>query len=240
MSDQKQFFDVWFVQTNTVYKEVPFTVVTDWVQQARLNVDDMIKPAGAPNWFKVGGLPMFQAFVPQPAPAAEVGDVAEALEPVEMDVGWKKTHSDEDDDVDMIPLIDISLVLLIFFMMTTTVAAISRINVPDMINATTIETNPGVLRIDIDKGPNGTPIYSVARGTEPPREEDDQLGDIQSLSIRIDEVLKQAQVPPEVRIAAHQELSYEVVETIMQKLDQLRDRNLISNYFIEVNERPKR
>ena len=67
-----------------------------------------------------------------------------------MDFDWPKRTGDEDDDVDMIPLIDISLVLLIFFMMTMTVAAISRIQVPDMANAFTIETNPGIIRIDID------------------------------------------------------------------------------------------
>ena len=239
MEDQKRFFDVWFVQTNTVYKEVPFTVVTDWVQQSRLQLDDMIKPAGAPNWFRLGGLPMFQPYVPQPAHDA-VGDVAEALEPVEMDVGWKRRFDDEDDDVDMIPLIDISLVLLIFFMMTTTVAAISRISVPDMFNASTIETNPRVLRIDVDKSDNeGGAIFAVGLGTQPPTEENDKLGDVDSLSIRIDVILQRVTEPPEVRIAANRDLPYEVVEKVMRKMDQLQNSGQITHYFIEVNERSK-
>jgi biopolymer transport protein ExbD len=50
-------------------------------------------------------------------------DQAEALEPVQIDFTWKRRPEDGDEDVDMIPLIDISLVLLIFFMMTAAVAA---------------------------------------------------------------------------------------------------------------------
>ena len=46
---------------------------------------------------------------------------------------------EEDDDPDMIPLIDISLVLLIFFMMTSTVAVVSsQINVPEVQNGSTL------------------------------------------------------------------------------------------------------
>ena len=44
---------------------------------------------------------------------------------VEFDDGWGRPHGDEDDDVDMIPLIDISLVLLIYFMMTSAISALS-------------------------------------------------------------------------------------------------------------------
>ena len=31
MADQRRFLDVWIVETNTVYQEVPFEVVTDWL-----------------------------------------------------------------------------------------------------------------------------------------------------------------------------------------------------------------
>ena len=36
MAEKRRFIDVWLVETNTVYKEVPFAVVTDWVQQGRV------------------------------------------------------------------------------------------------------------------------------------------------------------------------------------------------------------
>ena len=56
MAEKRQFLDVWIVETNTVYKEVPFTVVTDWVQQGRLLANDMLKPSGTKDWQRLGGL----------------------------------------------------------------------------------------------------------------------------------------------------------------------------------------
>ncbi len=43
MAEKRRYLDVWIVETNTVYREVPFEVVTDWVQQGRLLADDMLR-----------------------------------------------------------------------------------------------------------------------------------------------------------------------------------------------------
>ena len=61
MSDQpKSFFDVWFIAANSVMKEVPYHVVTDWVQQTKLSAEDRVKPSGTADWFKLGSLAAFQ------------------------------------------------------------------------------------------------------------------------------------------------------------------------------------
>src|SRR6185312_11298915 len=134
MTQKRRFLDVWIVESNTVYREVPFQVVTDWVQQGRLLEDDMLRPSGTAEWLKVGGSPDFAPYLPRSEPD-RVEDQAEALEPVELDFRWKKRHDDEDDDVDMIPLIDVSLVLLIFFMMSATAAvAFGNISTPPALN----------------------------------------------------------------------------------------------------------
>src|SRR3954453_11033791 len=117
MAEERRFLDVWIVESNTVYREVPFTVVADWIQQGRLLEDDMLRPSGTAEWMKVGTSPTFAPYLPKAMPQG-AEDQAEAMEPVALDFAWKKRHDEEDDDVDMIPLIDVSLVLLIFFMMT--------------------------------------------------------------------------------------------------------------------------
>src|ERR1700730_8272616 len=117
MTEKRRFLDVWIIESNTVYREVPFTVVTDWVQQSRLLPDDKVRPSGTPQGFKIGGMPAFVAYLPKVEPF-RAEDQAEALEPVQLDFGWKRRRPDEEEDVDMIPLIDVSLVLLIFFMRT--------------------------------------------------------------------------------------------------------------------------
>ncbi len=60
MNEQRK-FDTWFIQSNTVYKEVPYHVVTDWVQQARLGAEDMVKPSGTTNWLKLSAVAVIRS-----------------------------------------------------------------------------------------------------------------------------------------------------------------------------------
>lgn len=115
-ADSPRFFNVWLVQPNTVYRGVPFTVVCDWIQEGRLLARDCVRTPGAPSWEYLDAHPLFKAyFGTGELPTAE--DASEALTPIEIDFGPKRME-EEDEDVDMIPLIDISMVLLVFFMMT--------------------------------------------------------------------------------------------------------------------------
>src|SRR5436190_3120241 len=100
MTAPRRFLDVWIIESNTVYREVPFTVVADWVQQGRLLEDDMLKPSGTSEWSKVGAPENFSAYLPKPQ-AHRSEDQAEALEPVQLDFNYKRRHEDDDDDVDM-------------------------------------------------------------------------------------------------------------------------------------------
>ena len=239
MAEKKRFFDVWFVQSNTVYKEVPFQVVTDWVQQSRLTPEDMLRPSGTAEWFKVGGMPLFSAYIPQELP--HVDDAAEALQPVEFDVPWKKRHDDEDDDVDMIPLIDISLVLLIFFMMTTTVSAISRVSVAEMRNAFVPNATAEKVRLEIDRSPSGEPLYSLARGEQGIRTEDANLPSQEAVMSRLNDILKEQAKPVAVHIAVDKRLPYGVTRQLRMALEQLQRQGVgITIIQREVNEAPKR
>ena len=57
MAEKRRFLDLWITDTNTVYKEVPFAVVTDWIQQGRLLPDDKAKPSGTPKWYRLADIP---------------------------------------------------------------------------------------------------------------------------------------------------------------------------------------
>jgi len=93
MAAKRRFLDVWIVESNTVYKEVPFNVVADWVQQGRLLEDDKIKPSGTAEWFRLGGMPAFAAYLPK-ADQYRAEDQAEALEPVNVEFAWKRPRVD--------------------------------------------------------------------------------------------------------------------------------------------------
>ena len=116
-ADAPRFFNVWLVEPNTVYRGVPFTVICDWIQEGRLLGRDCVRTPGAPAWEHLDAHPLFTPYFGQVGlPTAQ--DVAEALQPIDIDFGPKGPPPEEDDEVDMIPLIDISMVLLVFFMMT--------------------------------------------------------------------------------------------------------------------------
>ena len=161
MTEKRRFIDVWLVESNTVYKEVPFAVVTDWVQQGRVIETDMWKPSGTANWFPFGGKNDFAPYFPQPE-TDRTEDQAEALEPVHVEFTYKRPREEEDDEVDMIPLIDVSLVLLVFFMLSATTATVisTVVNKPEVDN-TLMTDNPNAFRIDVTNDA-GAPIYSLA------------------------------------------------------------------------------
>ncbi len=122
MAAPERRLDVWIVDLNTVYKDVPFSVVTDWLVQGRLLAEDRVRISGKEKWHAITAVPALQPYLPKPEPfAAE--DHAEALEPIDLEDAPVHVVEEEDEDVDMIPLIDISLVLLIFFMMTASVSS---------------------------------------------------------------------------------------------------------------------
>jgi len=120
-SPKQRTLDVWILEANMVYREVPYVVVTDWLQQGRLLADDCVRLSGSKKWHAIKAVPALGPFLPKVEPL-EAEDRAEALEPVDLGMDWRRPGEEEDEDVDMIPLIDISLVLLIFFMMTASIS----------------------------------------------------------------------------------------------------------------------
>src|SRR5262249_30602303 len=124
-------FDVWFVAANTVYKQVPYNVVADWAQQGRLGPADQLRPAGSTEpWTRIDADALFADYLPRPvgetvavgetAPGEASPAIAEAMEAPEtpdLDPLPRRRSPYGEDDVDMIPLIDISMVLLVFFIM---------------------------------------------------------------------------------------------------------------------------
>jgi biopolymer transport protein ExbD len=234
MAEKRRFFDVWIVESNTVYREVPFTVVADWVQQGRLLEDDMLKPSGTPEWQRLGGTPDFSVYLPKPQ-AFRSDDKAEALEPVELDFSYKRRHDEEDDDVDMIPLIDVSLVLLIFFMLISAgTAAASSVRVPDSkhpnvaINADEITVN-----IELD---NGTPVFSLGIGNKPAS--DAKFKDIREyprLLEALEEMLS-GQGQSTVTINANPDVRSGLVRQLTADMSSGKLRPKVSRILIGVNE----
>jgi biopolymer transport protein ExbD len=230
MAEKRRFIDVWLVDSNTVYKEVPFAVVTDWVQQGRVLENDKWKPSGTAEWFPFGGRPEFAPYFPKVEPH-RTEDQAEALEPVHVDFTFKRPREEEDDDVDMIPLIDVSLVLLVFFMLSATTAGMAAfVRTPEVENTLMADT-PDAFRIDVSND-NGAPIYSLAVAGKSPEEDEKDLRQLSALLDRLKARLEQSPTDVEVVINADKDLRAKHVRDLLMalRLKPFRDKIRV-NYF---------
>jgi biopolymer transport protein ExbD len=245
MADQsRRFLDVWIIETNQVYREVPFTTVADWIQQGRLLADDMLRPSGTAQWFRIGDNPTFSAYIPQPEPMA-ANDEAEALEPVGLDFAWKRPREHDETEVDMVPLIDVSLVLLIFFLILAAQGGgeveagavedpTKQILTPEAAY-NLISANPDMIWIAIDRDGDGEPIYSVGRGAEerPLTKDDKGLITQQQVMERVRTLAAEQKETTggssDVVIRAHEELPSGLVRQLQLALE--REPNVARKYL---------
>lgn len=232
MAAKSQAFDVWVVEKNTVYRAVPFSVVTDWVQQGRLLDEDRLRPEGGGPWTRLAEMPAMAPYVPQPVPH-RADDTAEALEPVHTGFTWKPGRGETDEDVDMIPLIDVSLVLLVFFMMTAAVGGAGALIDTPKAEHRLLSAEPQMWWVGIARLANGSPEYSFGRGNSPAQESpgSDPRAVVAALA---------GKLPPaeaaSVRIRADQHLPIEVVREITRLLESLQAEGKVGQVMGEVSE----
>jgi biopolymer transport protein ExbD len=239
MAEKKRFLDVWIVEANTVYKEVPYTVVLDWIQQGRLLDEDQVRPSGTRDWQRLGGVTGLAAYLPKPEPM-RANDQAEALEPVEMDFHWKKAPPDEDDEVDMIPLIDVSMVLLVFFMLTASSAgAAAFINMPQAGNAPIANTSGIWIGVNLEgEGKNRNLVYSLGEDGRPsPDDADRGLTSRTEMLKRFDALLSQKTAPVEVTVNAHKDVEDGQVLDVIKELSKPPRAAKIKAKYIGVSEK---
>lgn len=233
MAETPRLLDVWIVESNMAYREVPFTVVTDWLQEGRLLPTDKIRPSGQADWAIVSDMPALAAFLPR-REEHRAEDVAEALEPVATELTWRPREED-DDDVDMIPLIDVSLVLLIFFMMTSSVSGLSgafRTPVVGSDAAKHIKVSEGLwIGIEVDKDKDA--VFTVGAGSEAPKQEDRQLG-MHPMLRRLDVYLAETSEPVVVTLKGDPTLNSGIITDLLRELG---TRKKIKEVREEVTER---
>ena len=170
MAEKRRFLDVWIVESNTVYREVPFDAVADWVQQGRLLEDDMLRPSGTAEWRAPRRLHGFRRLRPQAGRGAGAAErTVEPMEPVEPASPGGSRSEREDNEVDMIPLIDVSLVLAHLLHADHEGRERRPTPVPTppaengVVAAATIDS--AWVGVDLEgEGPNRTPIYSCGAG----------------------------------------------------------------------------
>lgn len=240
MASAPKALDVWFVAANTVYRQVPYHVVGDWVGEGRLGAADRVRPAGtADSWRTVGEWDLLADYLPRPAVGTTPdGAAVELPEPVEPEGHGRKRREAEDDEVDMIPLIDISMVLLVFFVIVSATGALSPVDVPDMHYVGELTNDPDALTVSIQKASEEDVYYSVRVGKTAARPEHDRLPNPEEAMKALDALLGEATRPPHVMVACERVLPSERVIEIQKLLKRRLDKRLINSYDATVNEAP--
>lgn len=225
MATKDRVLDVWIVDLKKVYTGVPFTVVTDWLQEGRLLSTDHVRLAGKEKWHPISMVPALTPYLPVPQHLA-IEDRAEAMEPIDLGLQSPKVHEAEDDDVDMIPLIDVSLVLLIFFMMTAAISSgvFSPIETPGAKHQLASITGDmywiGIEK-KIDKGTQqAIKLFSLGKDSQKsylvePTDNDDAI--LEALTRELQEVEGEVKV----RLRADKSLPIEAIKTATLGLQEL-------------------
>ncbi len=252
-------FDVWFVAADTVYKGVPYNVVADWTRQGRLGGADMVRPAGTDEpWLRVADHDLLADYltrpaakaIPQPAPAA-APDAPDARAPQPPPVPAKPvelpepepepppSRFEDDDDVDMIPLIDISMVLLVFFIIIQATGALAPVDVPEMKYAGQLSADPDAVTVSIEKLNSDEVYYSVRVGAAPPLPKYEQLKTPEDARDAVLDSVASMARPPEVRIACRKDLPRERVYELRRMLEVQRQKGSINSTVATVVEAPE-
>ena len=201
---------------------------------------DQLRPAGTGEaWKKVGDWPLFADYL---APAAvgtsPDGAPVELPEPVEAEHHGKKHREAEDDEVDMIPLIDISMVLLVFFIIVSATGALSPVDVPDMKYGGVLTNDPEAITITIQKAGPDEVYYAVRVGKTAPKAEYARLPNPEKALDALDTMLARSTRPPHVMIACEKDLPSERVIEVQKELKKRMDKRLINSFDATVNEAP--
>ncbi|HYV38994.1 MAG TPA: biopolymer transporter ExbD [Gemmataceae bacterium] len=222
MADNRRLLDIWIVETNTAYRSVPFETVANWLQQGRLLADDCVRPAGTNDWFKISSIRALAPYLPKPEPEG-IDDKAEALEPVEAEFTWRRSGEGEEDDPDMIPLIDIALVLLIFFMMTAAVQSgmFAPIDTPPAEHQlTSIREGTFFVAIDKDKE-SGNVRYALGKDDK----EMEQPGPAMThVTARLKKELEKVKEKVSISLRADRQLPIEVIKAATLELQALESQ----------------
>ena len=228
-----QNWDVWLVAPNQVYRDVPADVVAGWAESGRLAAADQLRPAGAGSaWVSAKDAPGVGGFF---APDRPAPDPAAPPPEIEFDPTPRRREA-EDDEVDMIPLIDVSLVLLVFFMLTTVVATMPAVDVPEIKDAKNFAAEADAVVVQIEKPSPDTLRYTVRPVESAPAAADANLQSLPELVARLEALVATLKAPPAVRIAGQKNVTGGEFFALTGELERLKLAKRIAGYTLDVQE----
>jgi biopolymer transport protein ExbD len=216
----EQLLDLKVVRTGREYSGISQSQVVKWLSEKRLTDDDLIKSAGARQWWKI-------------SMAAELLGVTPGQAVVASQTRWQGDSSDESDlgieapaksrprrklqvleetVMDMTPMIDVVFQMLIFFMFTNQMANPNPITVPEAAYGQGVSPD-GKQTVLVDH--EGRYYFG-----ENAKEENIEPS-IESLLQKIADQASMSEMPLDVTISAHKDSKHIGTRQLMEELSKI-------------------
>lgn len=201
------------VSLDRTYSPVPLETLVRLASEGRISPEDLVRPLGTEQWYRADEVPALAAALPrrvagQPLDAGgrqvDLEDAAGG--------GWtalRKAKQYEEPAMDMAPMIDVTFLLLIFFMLTNSLANPSPMDVPDAVHGRGVNLE-GQQLILIDRQGR---YYLGDRA-----EEDSRAGSLEALIAEVRQNAAAGKDQMEVIISGHKQARYWQVRDLVERL----------------------
>lgn len=216
-----ELLDVKIAKTGRVYERVPLDKLRRWVAERRVLPDDLVRPVGATRWMRVATAPELApsgaAGPAQPPPvtpkpptqpaAGDTGDIGIAV-PAKTRPR-RRFRLLEDTTMDMMPMIDVTFQLLIFFMFANQLANPNPIEVPEARYGRGIMPDGKQAILVDDQG-----RYYLGESTKP-----ENIAPLEQVIRVVADNASSSNAPLDVVISAHKASRHDQVRALMEKLE---------------------
>ncbi|NLF72586.1 MAG: biopolymer transporter ExbD [Candidatus Anammoximicrobium sp.] len=216
-----ELLDVKIVKTGRVYERVPLEKLRRWVAERRVLPDDLVRPVGATRWLRVATAPELASPAVQ-APAQPTSPTRKpAAKPATAATGdlgipapaktrpRRRFRFLEDTTMDMMPMIDVTFQLLIFFMFANQLANPNPIEVPEARYGRGIMPDGKQAILVDDQG-----RYYLGESTKP-----ENIAPLEQVIRVVADNAASANGPLDVIISAHKASQHDQVRALMEKLE---------------------
>lgn len=127
-----------------VYSKIPFPKVKAWILEGRIDPDDLLSKESG-QWVSAASIAELAAFFAPDSLGAEV------ISSEDVGFAWRdKENQEEEVAVDMTSMIDVTFLLLIFFMVTATFAINQTKDVRVPSSSSTVSNKPEKILVVVD------------------------------------------------------------------------------------------
>jgi len=204
------------VSLDRVYGPLSLEKLVQLAAQGRLSPHDQVRTAGTSTWFPITEVAAIAASMPQPSMAQTGAEGGTAVDPGdETAERWTLRESawqPEETEIDMAPMIDVTFLLLIFFMVSNSMANPTPMDVPAAVYGRGV-TLEGQQRILIDEE-GGYFLGDVA--SEKTRTES-----LDALAQEVQSNARASSATLDVIINGHKKTSYLCVRELVEALGDL-------------------